>query len=108
MVCVVCLDFSGVVQINIAKSLISILFKDQFRGDNETCTQYITSPKYIQGAYRGYFSINDKSHFYTKPKRNEEYLDTISLVLFANKSSTSYDPINSPLNSYAQIFDSGK
>ncbi|CAG8646568.1 9530_t:CDS:2 [Funneliformis caledonium] len=72
---------------------------------NETCMQYVTSPQYIQVAYRGYFSLNDNSTLLTFPKLNAIRLNNLALTIVIddpNFNTSKFDP--SP--PYAYIFDS--
>ncbi|CAG8547290.1 8114_t:CDS:2 [Funneliformis mosseae] len=75
------------------------------RIENETCMNYVTSPQYIQGEYRGYFSLNDNSTLFTFPKLNEERLDSLSLTVLVddpNFNASTFDPTPP----YVFIFDS--
>ncbi len=70
----------------------------------------MTSPKYIQGAYRGIFSIRDKPLSFSLSNQNEEMLYFISLGVWIDDRSF-YDN-NTALHinplPYARFFDSGK
>ncbi|CAG8597849.1 8427_t:CDS:2 [Funneliformis mosseae] len=54
------------------------------RTEKETCMRYVISPQYNQGAYRGYFSLNDNSTLFTFPKLNEERLHSLTLQVVAD------------------------
>ncbi|CAI2168322.1 18060_t:CDS:10, partial [Funneliformis geosporum] len=65
--------------------------KIQVRKDIESCTQYIVSPRYLKGTYRGYFSLNDQSYLFAFSKQNEERLDSLVLTILVD------DPKNNPI-----------
>ncbi|CAG8473123.1 3958_t:CDS:2 [Funneliformis caledonium] len=71
--------------------------------------RYIITPKYIQGLYRGSFSLNDQSYLFTSPKQ-DEWLDTLAFVVVADDPSFNAFMISvSPpyMPPYIQIFDPG-
>ncbi|CAG8455008.1 2010_t:CDS:2 [Funneliformis mosseae] len=75
--------------------------------NDDSCMRYIITPKYIQGLYRGSFSLNDQSYLFTSPKQ-DEWLDTLAFVFVAddpsfNASMISVSPPYMP--PYIQIFD---
>ncbi|CAI2169839.1 13916_t:CDS:10 [Funneliformis geosporum] len=75
------------------------------RTENETCINYVTSPQFIQGAYRGYFSLTDNSTLFTFPKLNEERLESLALTVVVDDPNFNASKFN-PTPPYAFIFDS--
>ncbi|CAI2166479.1 7593_t:CDS:10 [Funneliformis geosporum] len=79
------------------------------RNETDRCTQYITFPKYIEGEYSGYFSLNDQSQYFhsMKLKQNEERLDYLTFLIIVDDPNFNVSMVSfSTLPPYSVIFDS--
>ena len=89
----------------------SLRLEDKYRVEDKTCARYLTPPQYIEGSYRGMFSIPDKSIAFTFSRQNdEESLYFITLNIRIHDRSFSENNSLSQINPlpYARFFDSGE
>ncbi|CAG8678242.1 6782_t:CDS:2, partial [Funneliformis mosseae] len=75
------------------------------RNDSESCMQYITQPNYVDKTYTGYFSLNDQSQYFTPMKSDEEYFESLAIVVIIDDPNFIYRPSFSSVP-FAIIFDS--
>ncbi|CAG8724408.1 862_t:CDS:2, partial [Funneliformis mosseae] len=79
------------------------------RNETYSCTQYLNIPKYFEGQYIGYFSLNDQSEYfhYSKLEIDKERLDYLLFLIVVDDPNFNASMVSvSVPPPYTVIFDS--